>query len=257
MDSTLIAGLIGAAAAIVAAVVQRWRRRPKTPLASSKSSITVAPERLAVGATSAALNLTPAIASTVWTDLSREAAYTAGSTGSQRVNAEQKGTKHVLLAALHGHSGDRLVSRARPIPEFSACDASLVQCVRSVGPGLGIVREFYNIPAEDRRDEMLEWLMRTKDEDGYAVSAFCMPATRSHLAPLLVGARDVLLGLEDPRYYRIQGVLHPQDEGAVQRVTRYFESLWHDPRHVVLRSAVRIEESGIERIRGMIRGRKA
>lgn len=250
MDTTLVAGIIVALGALLAPAVPlflRFRRRRK----KSRLEIPTAKP------IPAAPTPPPATAGTVWTYLSREAAYTAVPQVIQQVNQEQNGTKHLLLAALHGHSGDRLVSRGRPIPEFSSFDASLFQCVRSAGPGMWIVRELYNITAEDRLDEIFEWVMRTKDEDGYEVRAFCMPDAISHLAPLIIGARDVFLGLEDPRYYRIQGAIHVQDEGAVQLVTRYFELLWNDPRAVVLRSAVRVEESGIERIRRMIRGRKA
>jgi hypothetical protein len=170
----------------------------------------------------------------------------------ERVNHQQRGTKRLFLAALHGHSGHRLASRTAVIPEFAAFDAALLRCIKASGSEW-LVHELYNITEEQRLDEITSWLRETENEDGYEVRSFCLPDSIPHLAPLIIGARDLFLGLEDPRYYRVQDVIHVYDEGAAELGAKYFESLWNTPGLFVLRSALRVNDAEIDRLRSSIR----
>jgi hypothetical protein len=237
MDATIIAALISAAVALILGIPQlpKWRRRRQ------------ARKQAALQRQS----------SNVRTFLSREEAYSVIPKIIRRVDREEAGPKELLLAALHGHSGDRITSRRSQVPEFRSFDSALFQCVRSVGPSMWRVLELYNITSEERLDEVMEWLNNTSDDDGYEVRAFCIPNAIPHLAPLIVGRQNAFLGLEDSRYYRIQGAVHIVDEESVRLFTRYFYSLWNDRRVFILRSPVAVDEEAVAKLRSQIQSLRA
>ena len=103
---------------------------------------------------------------------------------------------------------------------------------------------------------MLERMEKRRDVDGYEVRIFCIPDAISHLTPLVIGSNDVFLGLEDTRYYCVQEALHIRDKESRILVTKYFDALWNDKRVYELRSAMQIEDSGIQKARSKIRALK-
>lgn len=240
----VVAAIIGVIGGVLAALIgplapRLWKRRRKASLPTASPSSPSPSSFKGVGE--------------LRTLESREEAYRLAAETIHRVNREQTGPKNLLLAALHGHSGDRIDSRRATTPEFREFDSAFFQCVRSVGPDFWRVRELYNITSEERLSEICETLRVTANEDGYEVRAFCVPEAIPHLAPLVVGRCDAFLGTEDPRYYRVQGAVHLRGVEVVTLIAAYFESLWSHPRVFVLRTAVAVDEDAIERLRERIR----
>jgi len=72
---------------------------------------------------------------------------------------------------------------------------------------------------------------------------------------LVAGPEDFFLGIEDPRYYRVQKAVHIRSREGAEVAMQYFETLWQHPGTFCLRSADRIRHDEIERLRRYIRDR--
>src|SRR5439155_1497497 len=149
-------------------------------------------------------------------------------------------------------SGDRLTIPPVATPAFAGFEAAMVRCAKSFGPNMWQMRELYNISSVERLDQILDRLHTTASDDGYEARAFCLSQAIPHLPLLVIGSSDVLFGVEDPRYYEVRAAIHIVDSAATRLATEYFESLWNDPRVFILRSAVRLEEENITRLRRTI-----
>jgi hypothetical protein len=194
----------------------------------------------------------PAVSADSPAFVSREEAYQIIPEVIYRLNREQRGPKELLLAALHGHSGDRVASQRSKIQAFRSFDEAILGCIRSVGPGMWKVRELFNITSESRLEEILRWFRRSRGADGYEARSFCVPDTIPTLAPLVISDCDAFLGFEDSRYYRVRGSVHVHGEKAVSMISGYFNSLWNDRRVIVLRPETGVDETAVERLRALI-----
>ena len=70
---------------------------------------------------------------------SREALYPVVPEIIASVSTGPDEEKQLLLAALHGHSGRRLLIPAAPIPALEAFDTALLNCIMSSGLGMWMV----------------------------------------------------------------------------------------------------------------------
>lgn len=120
-------------------------------------------------------------------------------------------------------------------------------------------RQESSLPVGDRLAAVAELLEKRKDGEGYEVRAFLQAAGLPHLSPLVIGDEDLLIGLDDPRYYRSGSAMHLQGRDPVRLATEYFYSLWNDPRIRVLKTETGVNRDEIEAVRAELRdaGRKA
>jgi hypothetical protein len=181
---------------------------------------------------------------------SREAAYLMAIEVIKRVAQEQKGIKSLLLPALHGYR--RLSAAAETTRSLRAFNRIITECARSAGPNMWNVRQIFNITTAARLKDIMEIVNDAADADGYEVKAICVPDAMPPLAPLIIGNRDLLIGFDDPRYYRVGSAIHVETEEAVALATKHFEALWAHPTCVVLKSAIRIERAGFEELRNRL-----
>jgi hypothetical protein len=241
VDPAVIGAVIAGAAAIVAAVIQGWRRRPKIRPPTLKSSVEnatgVQPAR--------SKTLSSSQLSSVDSYDSRDAVYSAIVQAVRTVELDAACPKTIFVGALHGHSGKRRLSRFSSNPVFAAFDQEMLRCVKSSGPGMWRVRELYNITTKDRLDEIVGWLQQTESEDGYEVRAYCEPSSIGHLAPLVIGNQHAFLALEDDRYFRVTAGLDLHDPAAVAFVQRYCDMLWGDSRVFILRTGYGVDNAQI------------
>ncbi len=189
----------------------------------------------------------------------REAVYLNIPLIIARTAANGQGRRRIFHAALQGTSGKRI---ARPVPGepmFELFEREIDKCAASAGPGMWHVYEIFNIPDEERLGAVEELLEKRKVGEGYEVRAFLHAAGLPHLSPLVIGDEDLLIGLDDPRYYRSGAAMHLQGRDPVRLATEYFYSLWNDPRIRVLKTETGIDRGEIERIRAEFRdaGREA
>jgi len=189
----------------------------------------------------------------------REAVYLNIPLIIARTAANGQGRRRIFHAALHGMSGKRI---ARPVPGepmFELFEREIDKCAASSGPGMWHVYEIFNIPDEERLGAVEELLEKRKDGEGYEVRAFLQAAGLPHLSPLVIGDEDLLIGVDDPRYYRSGAAMHLQGRDPVRLATEYFYSLWNDPRIRVLKTETGISREEIESVRADLRdaGREA
>ena len=184
---------------------------------------------------------------------SRESVYTKIPLIIAKTSTNSRGRRRIFRAALHGHSGKRMVRPPQPDPLFDLFDSEIDKCVASTGAGMWHVYEIYNITDEERLDSILRLLEKRKDAEGYEVRAFSMGDAIPHISPLVIGDEDLLIGLDDPRYYRMSAATHLQGREHVRLATEYFYSLWNDPRIRVLKTETGIEEKEIEKLRSKMR----
>lgn len=189
----------------------------------------------------------------------REAVYLNIPLIIARTAANGQGRRRIFHAALQGTSGKRI---ARPVPGepmFELFEREIDKCAASAGPGMWHVYEIFNIPDEERLGAVEELLEKRKDGEGYEVRAFLQAAGLPHLSPLVIGDEDLLIGLDDPRYYRSGAAMHLQGRDPVRLATEYFYSLWNDPRIRVLKTETGISREEIESVRTDLRdaGREA
>jgi hypothetical protein len=74
-----------------------------------------------------------------------------------------------------------------------------------------------------------------------------------HLSPLVIGDEDLLIGVDDPRYYRASSAVHLRGRDPVRLATEYFYSLWNDPRIRVLKTETSVDRDEIENLRAEFR----
>ena len=170
-----------------------------------------------------------------------------------RTAANGQGRRRIFHAALHGASGRRIAKPNPGEPMFELFEREIDKCAASAGPGMWHVYEIFNIPDEERLAAVEGLLERRKDGEGYEVRAFIQSAGFPHLSPLVIGDEDLLIGLDDPRYYRSGAAMHLRGRDPVRLATEYFYSLWNDPRLRVLKTETGIEPEAIDSIRAELR----
>jgi len=183
----------------------------------------------------------------------RESVYTTIPMIIAKASANSKGRRRIFHAALHGHSGKRIAKPAQPDPFFELFDREIDQCVASTGSGMWRVYEIYNITDEERLEAIVELLERRMETEGYEVRVFSQQDALPHLSPLIIGEEDLLVGSDDPRYYRLGAVSHLQGRDHVRLATEYFYSLWNDPRIRVLKTETGVDWKEIENLRLKLR----
>jgi hypothetical protein len=183
----------------------------------------------------------------------RDAVYGAIPDVIEEVGRLESGEKELLLAALHGHSGKRVINPPQPVTVFQGFDTALLNAIRSSGRNMWKVRMITNITNEERLDSLMQMLVETQHADGFEMRTFSTPDAIAHLSPLVIGKEHAFLALEDPRYYRVSRGVGIQSHEAVQLVTDYFNSLWNDPRVIELRSAVGINDDQVKKLRMKIK----
>ena len=179
----------------------------------------------------------------------RESVYMAVPLIIARASADTHGRRRIFHAALHGLGGKRLAKPSRPDPVFEVFDGAIDRCVASTGPGMWRVYEIYNIPDEERLDVMVEMIGKRQNAEGYEVRAFAHAEGIPHLSPLVIGDEDLVVGVDDPRYYRASSAVHLRGRDPVRLATEYFYSLWNDPRIRVLKTETGVNRDGIEHLR--------
>jgi hypothetical protein len=179
----------------------------------------------------------------------RESVYMAVPLIIARASADAHGRRRIFHAALHGFGGKRLAKPSRPDPVFEVYDGAIDRCVASTGPGMWRVYEIYNIPDEERLDVLAEMVGKRQNAEGYEVRAFAHAEGIPHLSPLVIGDEDLIVGIDDPRYYRASSAVHLRGRDPVRLATEYFYSLWNDPRIRVLKTETGVDRDGIETLR--------
>ena len=179
----------------------------------------------------------------------RESVYMAVPLIIARASADAHGRRRIFHAALHGLGGKRLAKPSRPDPVFEVFDGAIDRCVASTGPGMWRVYEIYNIPDEERLDVLVELIGKRQNAEGYEVRAFAHAEGIPHLSPLVIGDEDLIVGVDDPRYYRASSAVHLRGRDPVRLATEYFYSLWNDPRIRVLKTETGVNLEGIEILR--------
>jgi len=179
----------------------------------------------------------------------RESVYMAVPLIIARASADAHGRRRIFHAALHGLGGKRLAKPSRPDPVFEVFDGAIDRCVTSTGPGMWRVYEIYNIPDEERLDVLVEMIGKRQNAEGYEVRAFAHAEGIPHLSPLVIGDEDLVVGVDDPRYYRASSAVHLRGRDPVRLATEYFYSLWNDPRIRVLKTETGVNRDGIEHLR--------
>ena len=179
----------------------------------------------------------------------RESVYMAVPLIIARASADAHGRRRIFHAALHGFGGKRLAKPSRPDPVFEVYDGAIDRCVASTGPGMWRVYEIYNIPDEERLDVLAEMVGKRQNAEGYEVRAFAHAEGIPHLSPLVIGDEDLIVGIDDPRYYRASSAVHLRGRNPVRLATEYFYSLWNDPRIRVLKTETGVDREGIETLR--------
>ena len=183
----------------------------------------------------------------------REAVYLNIPLIIARTAANGQGRRRIFHAALHGTSGRRIARPNPAEPMFELFEREIDKCAASAGPGMWNVYEIFNIPDEERLDAVEERLEKRKDGEGYEVRAFLQAAGLPHLSPLVIGDEDLLVGLDDPRYYRSGSAMHLRGRDPVRLATEYFYSLWNDPRIRVLKTETGVNREEIEAVRAALR----
>jgi hypothetical protein len=179
----------------------------------------------------------------------RESVYMAVPLIIARASADTHGRRRIFHAALHGLGGKRLAKPSKPDPVFEVFDGAIDRCVASTGPGMWRVYEIYNIPDEERLGVLLEMVGKRQSAEGYEVRAFAHAEGIPHLSPLVIGDEDLIVGVDDPRYYRASSAVHLRGRDPVRLATEYFYSLWNDPRIRVLKTETGVNRDGIEQLR--------
>jgi hypothetical protein len=166
-----------------------------------------------------------------------------------RASADAGGRRRIFHAALHGLGGKRIARPSRPDPVFEVFDGAIDRCVASSGPGMWRVYEIYSIPDEERLDSLLDLIRNRQGAEGYEVRAFARAEGVPHLSPLIIGDEDLLIAVDDPRYYRASSAVHLRGRDPVRLATEYFYSLWNDPRIRVLKTETGVDWDEIDALR--------
>jgi hypothetical protein len=92
-------------------------------------------------------------------------------------------------------------------------------------------------------------IQASQNAKGYWVRVFLRPASLPHISPLIVGNTDGFLAFDDQSYYRVKAGVHLKGEPLVALLKEYFDSLWNAPGAFEIRSATRINESEVQKVR--------
>lgn len=179
----------------------------------------------------------------------RDSVYMAVPLIIARASADAGGRRRIFHAALHGLGGKRIAKPSRPDPVFEVFDGAIDRCVVSSGPGMWRVYEIYNIPDEERLDSLMDLIRNRQGAEGYEVRAFARTEGVPHLSPLIIGDEDMLIAVDDPRYYRASSAVHLRGRDPVRLATEYFYSLWNDPRIRVLKTETGVDWDEIGALR--------
>jgi len=179
----------------------------------------------------------------------RDSVYMAVPLIIARASADAQGRRRIFHAALHGLGGKRLAKPSRQDPVFEVFDGAIDRCVASTGPGMWRVYEIYNVPDEEKLDVLAERVGKRQNAEGYEVRVFVRAEGLPHLSPLVIGDEDLLIGVDDPRYYRASSAVHLRGRDPVRLATEYFYSLWNDPRIRILKRETGVDRDEIEKIR--------
>ena len=179
----------------------------------------------------------------------RDSVYMAVPLIIARASADAGGRRRIFHAALHGLGGKRIARPSRPDPVFEVFDGAIDRCVASSGPGMWRVYEIYNIPDEERLDSLMDLIRNRQGAEGYEVRAFARGEGIPHLSPLIIGDEDLLIAVDDPRYYRASSAVHLRGRDPVRLATEYFYSLWNDPRIRVLKTETGVDWDEIGALR--------
>lgn len=183
----------------------------------------------------------------------RDSVYMAVPLIIARASADAQGRRRIFHAALHGLGGKRLAKPSRQDPVFEVFDGAIDRCVASTGPGMWRVYEIYNVPDEEKLDVLAERVGKRQNAEGYEVRVFVRAEGLPHLSPLVIGDEDLLIGVDDPRYYRASSAVHLRGRDPVRLATEYFYSLWNDPRIRILKRETGVDRDEIEKIRAEFR----
>jgi hypothetical protein len=183
----------------------------------------------------------------------RESVYMAVPLIIARASADAYGRRRIFHAALHGLGGKRLAKPSRTDPVFEVFDGAIDRCVASSGPGMWRVYEIYNIPDVERLDVLVELIGKRQAAEGYEVRAFARGEGLPHLSPLIIGDEDLLVGVDDPRYYRASSAVHLRGRDPVRLATEYFYSLWNDPHIRTLKTETGVDWGEIDSLRAQFR----
>jgi hypothetical protein len=181
----------------------------------------------------------------------RESVYMAVPLIIARASADAQGRRRIFHAALHGLGGKRLANPGRS--RVRGIRRAIDRCVASTGPGMWRVYEIYNVPDEERLDVLVEMIGKRQSAEGYEVRAFLRAEGLPHLSPLVIGDEDLLIGVDDPRYYRASSAVHLRGRDPVRLATEYFYSLWNDPRIRILKTETGVDQDEIGHLRAEFR----
>lgn len=191
----------------------------------------------------------PAAEPTVQTLVTQEEAYERAISVITEGFDTELTNRSLSLAALHGPAGDRVAEQDdAEEPVLGRFDAVLESCILGSGAAAWHVRAMYNITTPERLDMVLRYLRRWRRSKRYEVRAFSVPEAIPLMSPLIVNGYDVLLGVEDRRYYRTGKCLHITGRAAAAVATEYFDALWHDERVFKLRTQVDTDVREITRL---------
>jgi len=140
--------------------------------------------------------------------LSRDEAYTAVARTVAHISSTEHGEKHLMLAALHGHSGRRRTIFSHPNSAFESFAHQMQESERSSGPGRWYVRELYNVTDEERLKMIVERMEKAGDAEGFEVRAFCLENVLPQLTPMVIGKENTFIGVDDYTYYGIRSAIH-------------------------------------------------
>ena len=179
----------------------------------------------------------------------RDSVYMAVPLIIARASADAGGRRRIFHAALHGLGGKRIAKPSVSDPVFEVFDGAIDRCVTSSGPGMWRVYEIYNIPDEEGLDSLMDLIRNRQGAEGYEVRAFARTEGIPHLSPLIIGDEDLLIAVDDPRYYRASSAMHLRGRDPVRLATEYFYSLWNDPRIRVLKTETGVDWDEIGALR--------
>jgi hypothetical protein len=183
---------------------------------------------------------------------SQEEAYGAACRAMESVWHNAGDEKVIRMATLYGARGDRVAETHDVVENFKRFEYLLGQCVLAKGTDAWSVKVLYNVTTRPRLDMILASMDRWRNAERYEVRVFFRPDAISLLGPLIVGGRNLLLGLEDERYYRTSRAIHIEGEDVTALGVQYFESLWSDRETIVLRSSSGIDSEGVTKISGLV-----
>lgn len=166
----------------------------------------------------------------------------------------KEGASTIRHAILHGHIGGRIVPSRRS-GAYKAFDEQFDSCIRNSGPGKWDIRQIYLVGTEERFNMVLGFLSSDagQAEKGHWVRVFVPPFTQPHISPLIIGNSDAFLAFDDPSFYRVKAGLHLRGEPIVTLLKEHFDSLWNAPGAFEIRTATKLNETEIAKVRSALR----